>query len=126
MGKVWEESDSIEVLNESFHSHLPNGIMNFFCSTKGDKMLFLDLYPSKFRKYIERDKLDLLYLDFEHLIKQNRKLDIAFDLLEWLFLGFERNDMIAQLLKILTNHKLHFKEDFFSKWKLAYEKEAQG
>ncbi len=124
MGKVWEESDSLDVLNDSIISHLPLNVTNFICSNKGDKMLFLDLYPSKFRKYIEKDKLDLLYLDFEHLIKQNQKLDIAFDLLEWLFLGFERNDINFKLLNIITNHKINFKEDFLIKLKLSYEKEA--
>lgn len=126
MGKVWEETGSLIELNDLIHSHLPKDKKKFICSSKGDKMLLLDLYPSKFRKYIENDKLDLLYLDFEYLIKKNHKLDIAFDLLEWLFLGFDRNDILTSLLKILTNEKFNFDETFFTKWKFYYEIEASS
>lgn len=116
IGKVWKQFGSTSELQEALNSNLKQNEENFICSSKGDKMLYLDLYPTKFRKFIQAENFDSLNIEFENLLaEKNPKLDIIFDLLEWLFMGFDLDKNFLQLLNLVSNKKLEFSELFLEK-----------
>jgi hypothetical protein len=122
LAEVWKRTHSLEDLNSSIYSHLKEKQTEFYCSTKGDKMLYLDLYPSKFRKFIEQNQLNELYQSFNQILTEKQpKLDIGFDLFEWIFTGFDLPIVHQNLLYLITNKKYKFDENFLSEMKIVYE-----
>ncbi len=126
IGKVWKQFGSISELQEALNSNLKQNEENFICSSKGDKMLYLDLYPTKFRKFIQAENFDSLNIEFQNLLlEKNPKLDIIFDLLEWLFMGFDLDKNFLKLLNLVSNQKLEFNELFLEKLREEYNEENQ-
>jgi hypothetical protein len=124
IGKVWKQFGSINELQEALNSNLKQNEENFICSSKGDKMLYLDLYPTKFRKFIQAENFEALNIEFENLLlEKNPKLDIVFDLLEWLFMGFDLDKNFNQLLNLVSNKKLEFSDLFLEKLREEYKEE---
>lgn len=86
----------------------------------------MNIYPNQFRKYIENKQNEKLYSEFEKLITEKipdtiARLDVAMDLLEWLFTGFPEKEFLAQnLLVILANKQISFSKEFWLKLKEEY------
>jgi hypothetical protein len=127
IGNVWKATDGdFDKLNRAIHSRLVGDLQHYTCTPKGDKIVLMNIYPNQFRKYIETNQPEKLYTEFEKLITAKipetiARLDVAMDLLEWLFTGFPEHEHLAQnLLAIITNKQISFKEEFWLKLKEEY------
>jgi hypothetical protein len=127
IGNVWKATDGdLDKLNRAIHSRLVGELPHYTCTPKGDKIVLMNIYPNQFRKYIETKKYDKLYFEFERLITAKvpetiPRLDIAMDLLEWLFTGFPDQEEISRnLLILLTKKQISFSEEFWLKLKEEY------
>lgn len=124
---VWKASGGdIDKLNRAIHSRLVGDLQHYTCTPKGDKIVLMNIYPSQFRKYIENNQPEKLYAEFEKLITSKipdtiARLDVAMDLLEWLFTGFPEKEFLAQnLLILIANKQISFKEEFWLKLNEEY------
>ena len=127
IGNVWKAIDGdFDKLNRAIHSRLIGDLQHYTFTPKGDKIVLMNIYPNQFRKYIENKQNEKLYSEFEKLITEKipdtiARLDVAMDLLEWLFTGFPEKEFLAQnLLVILANKQISFSKEFWLKLKEEY------
>ena len=81
----------------------------------------MNLYPTRFRKYLSEKDYTGLKAEFQALLNQDiPRLDIALDLLEWIFTGFDEEDLVLDLLLIITNNQISFPKDFLLQLKSCY------
>ena len=108
IGNVWKVTNGdFEKLNRAIHSSLLGELQHYTCTPKGDKIVLMNIYPNQFRKYLELKQYDKLYSEFTKLITAKipetiPRLDIALDLLEWIFIGFPDEDKVYKHLLLLS------------------------
>ena len=127
IGNVWKVTNGdFEKLNRAIHSSLLGELQHYTCTPKGDKIVLMNIYPNQFRKYLELKQYDKLYSEFTKLITEKvpstiPRLDVAFDLLEWIFTGFpEKEEVARQMLFIIANKQISFSEEFWLKLREEY------
>jgi len=127
IANVWKAiGGDFDKLNLAIHSRLVGDRKHYTCTSKGDKIVLMNIYPSQFRKYIQNKQKDKLFSEFEKLITSKvpntiARLDVAMDLLEWIYTGFpDDEDISKQLLLLLVNKQISFSEDFWLKLKEEY------
>lgn len=127
IGNAWQAtSGDLEKLNRAIHSSLVGELKHYTCTPKGDKIVLMNIYPNQFRKYLGAKQYEKLYSEFTKLITAKvpntiPRLDVAFDLLEWIYTGFPEEEQVARkLLFILSNKQISFSEEFWLKLREEY------
>ena len=125
---VWVESGhSEQELIDAFNTHNPGEA--FFFTPNAEKQVFMNLLPTQFRKDIEKGEFMLVGEKFEDLVKGNShitptpKPDVALELVEWIFTGFDLDDLVLDLLSIFFNKKITFPPGFLDKVRAHYVKQ---
>ena len=83
-----------------------------------EKQVLMTLLPQQLRKHIEHGEDMLVVEKIEDLVRGNNhitpepKLDIALELVEWILTGFEKDDLVMDLLNMITSKKLAFPPNF--------------
>ncbi|PNV77042.1 hypothetical protein [Leptospira inadai] len=107
-------------------SHLSPGIREFQFTPNSKKQVLLQSMPSQFRSFLELGKeLELLEVLHKTIAVEGR-LDLALELIEWIFTGFEKEDLVRRLFTLVLNGKIELKPEFYSVLKEEYEKEMSG
>ncbi|EMG21670.1 hypothetical protein LEP1GSC150_1297 [Leptospira interrogans serovar Copenhageni str. LT2050] len=59
------------------------------------------------------------------MIQTEGKMDLALELLEWLFTGFEeRRKLLNELFSLFLNDKIPLRDNFLDRLKINYEEEV--
>ncbi|MCC6275408.1 MAG: hypothetical protein IT569_06100 [Leptospiraceae bacterium] len=119
---------SKQEIRDSIYSNLADlQIAAHFVGTpKTEKRIIMNILPEKIRKWIfdgnfqsVKDEFQLLAFGDGRNLKP--KIDVALEILEWIFTGFENDELVLELIRILTGHKFAIEKDFIAKLKPSYE-----
>ena len=118
--EAWIESGRPEQeLTDALNSSLVEG-QQFYITPNAEKQVLMNLLPVQFRKDIEHSDYLMVGEKIEDLVKGNShitptpKVDIALELIEWILTGFELDDLVLDLIKIVFNKKPEFPPDFIA------------
>ncbi|MBE7413501.1 MAG: hypothetical protein L6Q54_06865 [Leptospiraceae bacterium] len=120
-----------EILN-SIHSNLefPEKKFSFTGTPKADKQIQMSILPVKIRKWISEKKYKEIQDEFRGLAfgknQEKPKIDLALEILEWIVSGFEEDELVLELIKILTGHKIPVELNLVESLKSEYETAIQG
>jgi hypothetical protein len=110
-------------LKQAIYSHLKEG-KNFFHTPKSQKNNLLNRLPTQIRKWKEVGDIQKIENLILGLIQGRNleipSLDLALELVEWIIVGYEEEQLSLQLLKVLANHKLQFTPEHLQKFKDLY------
>ncbi|WP_061219420.1 hypothetical protein [Leptospira weilii] len=120
-----ESGVSSQTAEEAILSHLPPGRNHFVCTPNAKKQTLLNLYPEKIRNLLREDREEGIKQEFRNMIKIEERMDLALELLEWLFSGFEdKRSLLIGLFSLFLNDKVSLPENFLDRLKRNYEKEV--
>ncbi len=110
-------------LKQAIYSHLKEG-KNFFHTPKSKKNNLLNSLPNQIRKWKEVgdiQKIEKLILDLiQGKDLETPSLDLALELIEWIIVGYEEDQLSLQLLRVLANYKFAFTQEHLQKLKILY------
>ncbi|TGK09053.1 hypothetical protein EHO60_13625 [Leptospira fletcheri] len=111
--------------NAAILSHLKQaGEFQFTPNSK--KQVLLQSMPSMFRELLEQEKDSEILETFRKEIQEEGRLDLALELLEWIFTGYEKEALVVALFELLLNGKVRLPEGFYGKMMEEYEREMRG
>ncbi|EQA64083.1 MULTISPECIES: hypothetical protein [Leptospira] len=120
-----ESGVSSQAAEEAILSHLPPGRNHFVFTPNAKKQTLLNLYPEKIRNLLRENQEEGIKQEFRNMIKIEERMDLALELLEWLFTGFdERQRLLSELFSLILNDKISLPENFLDRLKRNYEKEV--
>lgn len=123
--KTLKESNiASETAEEAVRSHLPPGQKDFVFTPNAKKQTLMNLYPEKIRGFLKAGKSEEIKNEFTTMIASEGKMDLALELLEWLFTGFEEKKLLNELFSLVLNEKIPFPENFLENLKKNYEEEV--
>ncbi|MCE9500196.1 MAG: hypothetical protein K8R21_06835 [Leptospira sp.] len=91
-----------------------------------ERQVIYNIIPEKIRKSISIGDHDGVITSFKSLIDRELLItdrprpDIALELLEWIFTGYEEGNLILRILETFTKSNSQFPEDFIDKLKIGY------
>ncbi|MBM9502272.1 hypothetical protein JWG44_18635 [Leptospira sp. 201903071] len=115
---------SSESAEEAVGSHLSPGQKGFVFTPNAKKQTLMNLYPEKIRGFLKVGKTEEIKNEFRTMISSEGKLDLALELLEWLFTGFEEKKLLNELFSLVLNDKIPLPENFLETLKKNYEEEV--
>ncbi|EMY13614.1 hypothetical protein LEP1GSC043_4734 [Leptospira weilii str. Ecochallenge] len=119
-----ESGVSSQTAEEAILSHLSPGRNHFVCTPNAKKQTLLNLYPEKIRNLLREDREEGIKQEFRNMIKIEERMDLALELLEWLFSGFEdKRSLLIGLFSLFLNDKVSLQENFLDRLKKNYEEE---
>lgn len=114
-----------QLILDSIHSNLI-GSRQFTGTPKAEKQIIIAVLPDKFRKWISERKFQQVKTEFAHLAfgvgDKSPKIDLALEILEWIFSGFDEDDLVLELIKILVGKKVQINQNIVVKLRGAYQK----
>ncbi|PJZ52843.1 hypothetical protein [Leptospira adleri] len=113
-----------EAAEDAVRSHLPSGRKDFLFTPNAKKQTLMNLYPEKIRDFLKAGKKEEIKKEFRTMISSEGKLDLALELLEWLFTGFEEKELLNELFSLVLNDKITLPENFIETLKKNYEEEV--
>ncbi|EPG50115.1 hypothetical protein [Leptospira kirschneri] len=106
-------------------SHLPSDKKCFVFTPNAKKQTLLNLYPEKIRSLLKTGQEEKIKQEFLNMIQTEGKMDLALELLEWLFTGFEeRRKLLNELFSLFLNDKIPLRDNFLDRLKVNYEAEV--
>ncbi|AOP36239.1 hypothetical protein A0128_19620 [Leptospira tipperaryensis] len=115
---------SPDLAEEAVRSHLPPDQKDFVFTPNAKKQTLMNLYPEKIRGFLKAGKTEEIKKEFRMMIASEGKLDLALELLEWLFTGFEEKKLLNELFSLVLNDKISLPENFLEVLKKNYEEEV--
>lgn len=61
--------------------------------------------------------------EFSAMIATEGRMDLALELLEWLFVGFDERELLNDLFSLILNDKIPLGDGFLDRLKKNYEEE---
>ncbi|TGM07935.1 hypothetical protein EHQ76_04230 [Leptospira barantonii] len=113
-----------EAAEEAVLSHLPSDQKNFVFTPNAKKQTLLNLYPEKIRNFLKTGKKEEIKKEFKTMIATEGRMDLALELLEWLFTGFDEKELLNELFSLVLNDRISLAEDFLNRLKKNYEDEV--
>lgn len=107
-------------------SHLQEGRPNFVFTPNAKKQTLMQSLPVQFRTWMEVGEDEKLLQNFRTMIREEGRLDLALELLEWIFTGFEREELIRSLFSLVLNDKIVLPPEFMGVLREEYDKEMRG
>lgn len=117
---------SKEEIQKAILSHLREGQQEFFFTPNAKKQILLQSMPVELRSFLEAGKEKEVLDIFQKTISEEGRLDLALELLEWIFTGFEKEELVRSIFSIVLNHKIKMNSEFYSRLKEEYDKEMMG
>ncbi|MBW0435014.1 hypothetical protein HGB47_15485 [Leptospira yasudae] len=105
-------------------SHLPSDKRNFVFTPNAKKQTLLNLYPEKIRGLLKSKKGNEIKQEFKTMIATEGRMDLALELLEWLFTGFDERELLNELFSLILNDRIPLQEGFLDRLKKNYEEEV--
>ncbi|XDD52222.1 hypothetical protein AB3N59_19905 [Leptospira sp. WS92.C1] len=105
-------------------SHLTADQKQFVFTPNAKKQTLMSLYPEKIRGFLKAGKRKEIVSEFRTMIAIEGKMDLALELLEWLFTGFEDSELLNELFSLILNDKIELPENFLSLLRKNYEEEV--
>ncbi|EKO31744.1 hypothetical protein [Leptospira santarosai] len=118
-----ENGVSSQVAEEAILSHLPAGRDHFVFTPNAKKQTLLNLYPEKIRNLLKSKKNAEIREEFSAMIATEGRMDLALELLEWLFVGFDERELLNDLFSLILNDKIPLGDGFLDRLKKNYEEE---
>lgn len=115
---------SSETAEDAVRSHLSPGQKDFVFTPNAKKQTLMNLYPEKIRGFLKAGKTEEIKKEFRTMISSEGKLDLALELLEWLFTGFEEKKLLNELFSLVLNDKITLPENFLETLEKNYEEEV--
>ncbi|PJZ70716.1 hypothetical protein CH373_07250 [Leptospira perolatii] len=115
-----------EEIDSAIRSNLKPGQKEFICTPNAKKQILLQTVPVEIRGLLQADKTSEVVEVFHNIIAQDGRLDFALELIEWIFTGFENEDLVRKLFEQVLNHKIVLPVEFYSFLKKEYETEMLG
>lgn len=101
-----EDGVSPQDAEDAVLSHLTSDKKCFVFTPNAKKQTLLNLYPEKIRGLLKTDQEEKIRQEFCNMIQTEGKMDLALELLEWLFTGFEeRRKLLNELFSLFLNDK---------------------
>jgi len=126
IAEVWNQiGNDASALEDAFLSNLADGEA-FFSTPNVERQVLMNLLPAQFRKHMERAEYIIIGEKIQDLMKGNSHIspvpraDVAFELVEWILTGYENDDLVLDLVRILFNKKIIFPENFLEKLRAQY------
>ncbi|EMY78476.1 hypothetical protein LEP1GSC060_3797 [Leptospira weilii serovar Ranarum str. ICFT] len=120
-----ESGVSSQAAEEAVLSHLPSDQKHFVFTPNAKKQTLLNLYPEKIRNLLKADQEEEIKQEFRNMIGIDGRMDLALELLEWLFTGFdEKRHLLIELFSLILNDKIPLRENFLDQVKKNYEEEV--
>lgn len=120
-----EDGVSPQDAEDAVLSHLPSDKKCFVFTPNAKKQTLLNLYPEKIRGLLKTDQEEKIRQEFCNMIQTEGKMDLALELLEWLFTGFEeRRKLLNELFSLFLNDKIPLRDNFLDRLKINYEEEV--
>ncbi|WP_061249524.1 hypothetical protein [Leptospira alstonii] len=120
-----ESGVSLKQAEDAVLSHLPSDQKHFVFTPNAKKQTLLNLYPEKIRNLLKADQDEEIKQEFRNMIRADGRMDLALELLEWLFTGFdERRRLLNELFSLILNDKISLPENFLDRLKKNYEEEV--
>lgn len=118
-----ENGVSDEAAESAAVSHLPDGSKQYVFTSNAKKQTLLNLYPEKIRGLLKSGKRAEIRKEFSDMIAVEGRMDLALELFEWLFTGFEERELLNELISLILNDKIPLPENFLDLLKKNYEEE---
>ncbi|AXR62576.1 hypothetical protein [Leptospira mayottensis] len=118
-----ESGVSSQTAEEAILSHLPSGRNHFVFTPNAKKQTLLNLYPEKIRNLLRENQEEEIKQEFRNMIKIEERMDLALELLEWLFVGFDERELLNDLFSLILNDKIPLGDGFLDRLKKNYEEE---
>ena len=129
--ETWESSgrDANELLN-SFPIVVKSNSHEILKREAHERQIIYGVIPEQIRKSISLGNYDDVIRKFRILITGDGKAasprpDIALELSEWIFSGFDEDRLMLTILELITENKIAFPEDFIERLKTAYSSSTQ-
>ncbi len=106
---------------EAILSHLPEGQSQFLFTPNSKKQILLQSIPVELRGFLDAGKDEEVFFVFRKTIREEGRLDLALELIEWIFTGFDREDLVRALFSLVLNDKISLPADFYSVLKKEYD-----
>ncbi|EKN90067.1 hypothetical protein LEP1GSC034_4008 [Leptospira interrogans str. 2003000735] len=120
-----EDGVSPQDAEDAVLSHLTSDKKCFVFTPNAKKQTLLNLYPEKIRGLLKTDQEEKIRQEFCNMIQTEGKMDLALELLEWLFTGFEeRRKLLNELFSLFLNDKIPLRDNFLDRLKINYEEEV--
>ncbi|EQA78488.1 hypothetical protein [Leptospira alstonii] len=120
-----ESGVSLKEAEDAVLSYLPPDQKHFVFTPNAKKQTLLNLYPEKIRNLLKADQEEEIKQEFRNMIRADGRMDLALELLEWLFTGFdERRRLLNELFSLILNDKISLSENFLDRLKKNYEEEV--
>ncbi|MFB5651238.1 hypothetical protein ACE5IS_11370 [Leptospira wolffii] len=107
-------------------SHLPTGKTQFVFTPNAKKQIQLQSMPVELRGFLESGKDSEIVRILRKTIQEEGRLDLALELIEWIFTGFENEQLVRSLFSLVLNDKIPLPTEFYSILKEEYDKEMRG
>ncbi|MCH1913823.1 hypothetical protein L9Z41_18535 [Leptospira noguchii] len=119
-----EDGISSKDAEDAVLSHLTSGKKHFVFTPNAKKQTLLNLYPEKIRNLLKANQEEKIKQEFCNMIQAEERMDLALELLEWLFTGFEeRRKLLNELFSFFLNGKILLQGNFLDRLKINYEEE---
>lgn len=117
-----ENGVSSQVAEEAILSHLPPGRNHFLFTPNAKKQTLLNLYPEKIRNLLKSKKNAEIREEFSAMIATEGRMDLALELIEWLFVGFDERELLNDLFSLILNDKIPLRDGFLDRLKKITKK----
>ncbi|TGK01946.1 hypothetical protein EHQ53_14500 [Leptospira langatensis] len=107
-------------------SHLPPDRPEFLFTPNAKKQVLLQSMPIELRSFLEAGDWKKVVEVLQRTIKEEGRLDLALELIEWIFTGFDQEDLVRDLFSLVLNDKIELKKEFYPLLKEEYDKEMRG
>ena len=119
-GKIFFETiTEKQKLNEVLQTWL-NSRGNFILSSGVQKQYYCSNLPDTVRKHFSEKNHSALIDTVLLPLREQNCLDITFELIEWIFIGYDEKDLILEILYQLTKNTISFPENMIEKMKKKY------
>ncbi|TGK03886.1 hypothetical protein EHO59_10185 [Leptospira semungkisensis] len=115
-----------EEIEKAILSHLPPGQTQFFFTPNAKKQILLQSMPVELRSFLEAGDWKKVLDTLRKTIKEEGRLDLSLELIEWIFTGFDQEDLVRDLFSLVLNDKIELKKEFYPLLKEEYDKEMRG
>ncbi|TGL58875.1 hypothetical protein [Leptospira sarikeiensis] len=113
-------------IEKAIHSLLPDGKPEFLFTPNAKKQILLQSMPVELRGFLESGKEKEVIEIFRKTISEEGRLDLALELLEWIFTGFDKQELVRSIFSLVLNNKIELGPEFYPTLMDEYDKEMRG
>ncbi len=125
--EIWAEKteSNPQDLSVALYSNFSTQDLKY--TSRSEKEVMMNILAPKFRKLIEAKNVkEIEYLFRQTLFgssdlsKKIPRVDVCFEILEWLLTGFDEDELILKLVSVTFNDKISFEANFIQKLRVKY------